>query len=258
MNPLHFLNKPQFESLILDHYLLLFSDIVRYIRYILIWTKAFPLLSVLLLVFVKIISDWALYRTILQSSKLNKERFEFRKTCLFCFACVQCSTLMLIESAKDSLRFSVTHYKHPKQPHTVQVSLRSRHTNDPFSLFFVFALIMCHFLTVRQFIVFALIIRHCVSQARTVEEKKLWAHHIKRLILENHHAVIPQKVRTVTGPQISVWISDTVINMICYLDQGFLNVFISQTLFNSDIYLKFPWDLKLIFQWFNTTFTVLW
>lgn len=35
--------------------------------------------------------------------------------------CVQCSTLMLIESAKDSLSFSVTHYKHPKQPHTVQV-----------------------------------------------------------------------------------------------------------------------------------------
>lgn len=64
---------------------------------------------------------------------------------------ISCSTLMLIESAKDSLRFSVTHYKHPKQPHTVQ--------------------------------------------ARTVEEKKLWAHHIKRLILENHHAIIPQKAR---------------------------------------------------------------
>lgn len=28
---------------------------------------------------------------------------------------------MLIKSAKDSLRFSVMHYKHPKQPHTVQV-----------------------------------------------------------------------------------------------------------------------------------------
>lgn len=27
-----------------------------------------------------------------------------------------------------------------------------------------------------------------------MEEKKLWAHHIKRLILENHQAVIPQKV----------------------------------------------------------------
>ncbi|XP_016326833.1 pleckstrin homology domain-containing family G member 3-like isoform X4 [Sinocyclocheilus anshuiensis] len=64
---------------------------------------------------------------------------------------ISCSTLMLIESAKDSLCFSVTHYKHPKQPHSVQ--------------------------------------------ARTVEEKKLWAHHIKRLILENHQAVIPQKAK---------------------------------------------------------------
>uniref|UniRef100_W5N552 Pleckstrin homology and RhoGEF domain containing G3 n=1 Tax=Lepisosteus oculatus TaxID=7918 RepID=W5N552_LEPOC len=64
---------------------------------------------------------------------------------------ITCSTLMLIESAKDSLSFSVTHYKHPKQPHTVQ--------------------------------------------ARTVEEKRLWTHHIKRLILENHHAIIPQKAK---------------------------------------------------------------
>ncbi|XP_042633149.1 pleckstrin homology domain-containing family G member 3-like [Cyprinus carpio] len=64
---------------------------------------------------------------------------------------ISCSTLMLIESAKDSLCFSVTHYKHPKQPHSVQ--------------------------------------------ARTMEEKKLWAHHIKRLILENHQAVIPQKAK---------------------------------------------------------------
>ncbi|XP_016318265.1 pleckstrin homology domain-containing family G member 3-like [Sinocyclocheilus anshuiensis] len=32
-------------------------------------------------------------------------------------------------------------------------------------------------------------------RARTVEEKKLWAHHIKRLILENHQAVIPQKAK---------------------------------------------------------------
>ncbi|XP_046878381.1 pleckstrin homology domain-containing family G member 3 isoform X7 [Hypomesus transpacificus] len=64
---------------------------------------------------------------------------------------ISCSTLMLIESAKDSLCFSVTHYKHPKQPHTVQ--------------------------------------------AKTVEERKLWAHHIKRIILENHHAIIPQKAK---------------------------------------------------------------
>ncbi|XP_053366020.1 pleckstrin homology domain-containing family G member 3 isoform X2 [Clarias gariepinus] len=64
---------------------------------------------------------------------------------------IMCSTLMLIESAKDSLRFSVTHYKHPKQPHTVK--------------------------------------------AKTEEEKKLWAHNIKRLILENHHAIIPQRAK---------------------------------------------------------------
>ncbi|KAM8832843.1 pleckstrin homology domain-containing family G member 3-like [Spinachia spinachia] len=64
---------------------------------------------------------------------------------------ISCSTLMLIESAKDSLSFSVTHYKHPKQAHTVQ--------------------------------------------AKSVEEKKLWAHHIKRIILENHKAVIPQKAK---------------------------------------------------------------
>ncbi|XP_041831370.1 pleckstrin homology domain-containing family G member 3 isoform X5 [Melanotaenia boesemani] len=64
---------------------------------------------------------------------------------------ISCSTLMLIESSKDSLSFSVTHYKHLKQPHTVQ--------------------------------------------AKTVEEKKLWAHHIKRIILENHQAIIPQKAK---------------------------------------------------------------
>ncbi|CAL8315838.1 unnamed protein product [Boreogadus saida] len=64
---------------------------------------------------------------------------------------ISCSTLMLIESAKDSLSFSVTHYKHPKQSHTVQ--------------------------------------------ARNLEEKKLWSHHIKRIILENHHAIIPQKAK---------------------------------------------------------------
>uniref|UniRef100_A0A3Q2E3Z8 Pleckstrin homology domain-containing family G member 3-like n=1 Tax=Cyprinodon variegatus TaxID=28743 RepID=A0A3Q2E3Z8_CYPVA len=64
---------------------------------------------------------------------------------------ISSSTLLLIESAKDSLSFSVSHYKHIKQPHTVQ--------------------------------------------AKTVEEKKLWAHHIKRIILENHPAAIPQKAK---------------------------------------------------------------
>lgn len=62
---------------------------------------------------------------------------------------ISCSTLMLLDSAKDPLLFSVIHFKHPKQPHTVQ--------------------------------------------AKSMEEKRLWAHHIKRLILENHNAIIPQK-----------------------------------------------------------------
>uniref|UniRef100_A0A8C4T9N8 Pleckstrin homology domain-containing family G member 3 n=1 Tax=Erpetoichthys calabaricus TaxID=27687 RepID=A0A8C4T9N8_ERPCA len=64
---------------------------------------------------------------------------------------ISCSTLMMTKKAKDSLTFSVMHYKRPKQPFTVQ--------------------------------------------ARTIEEKKLWTHHIKRLILENHQALIPQKAK---------------------------------------------------------------
>uniref|UniRef100_UPI00398ECC2A pleckstrin homology domain-containing family G member 3-like n=1 Tax=Pristiophorus japonicus TaxID=55135 RepID=UPI00398ECC2A len=64
---------------------------------------------------------------------------------------IMCSALMLIESTRDSLCFGLSHYKNPKQQHTVQ--------------------------------------------AKTVEEKRLWTHHIKRLILENHHAIIPQKAK---------------------------------------------------------------
>lgn len=37
------------------------------------------------------------------------------------------------------------------------------------------------------------------SQAKTVQEKRNWTHHIKRLILENHHTTIPQKVRSWTA-----------------------------------------------------------
>uniref|UniRef100_A0A3Q2YBT3 Si:ch73-212j7.3 n=1 Tax=Hippocampus comes TaxID=109280 RepID=A0A3Q2YBT3_HIPCM len=33
---------------------------------------------------------------------------------------ISCSTLMLLDSAKDPLLFSVIHFRHPKQPHTVQ------------------------------------------------------------------------------------------------------------------------------------------
>uniref|UniRef100_A0A8C4UR01 Pleckstrin homology and RhoGEF domain containing G3 n=1 Tax=Falco tinnunculus TaxID=100819 RepID=A0A8C4UR01_FALTI len=64
---------------------------------------------------------------------------------------IPCSSLMLIESTRDSLCFSLAHYKHGKQQHSLQ--------------------------------------------AKSVEEKRVWTHHIKRLILENHHAIIPQKVR---------------------------------------------------------------
>uniref|UniRef100_A0A3B3VC77 DH domain-containing protein n=1 Tax=Poecilia latipinna TaxID=48699 RepID=A0A3B3VC77_9TELE len=43
--------------------------------------------------------------------------------------------------------------------------------------------------------------RPCL-QAKSVEEKRLWAHHIKRLILENHNTILPQKVNVVL-PHIS-------------------------------------------------------
>ncbi|XP_035850632.1 pleckstrin homology domain-containing family G member 3 isoform X4 [Sander lucioperca] len=72
---------------------------------------------------------------------------------------ILCSTLMLLDSAKDPLLFSVIHFKHPKQPHTVQT--------------------------------------------KSVEEKRLWAHHIKRLILENHNTIVPLKVNN-TVPHTGV------------------------------------------------------
>uniref|UniRef100_A0A8D0YNU9 Pleckstrin homology and RhoGEF domain containing G3 n=1 Tax=Sus scrofa TaxID=9823 RepID=A0A8D0YNU9_PIG len=64
---------------------------------------------------------------------------------------IPCSSLMLIESTRESLCFTVTHYKHSKQQYNIQ--------------------------------------------AKTVEEKRSWTHHIKRLILENHHTTIPQKAK---------------------------------------------------------------
>ncbi|KAI5086862.1 pleckstrin-likey domain-containing family G member 3 isoform X5, partial [Silurus meridionalis] len=87
-----------------------------------------------------------LFERILLITKRRGENFIYKTQ-------ISCSMLMLMEGTKDSLCFSVTHYKHPKQPHTVQ--------------------------------------------ARTMEEKKLWTHHIKRLILENHHTTIPQKAKEV-------------------------------------------------------------
>ncbi|XP_053344745.1 pleckstrin homology domain-containing family G member 3 isoform X1 [Clarias gariepinus] len=87
-----------------------------------------------------------LFERVLLITKRRGENFVYKTH-------ISCSTLMLMEGVKDSPCFSVTHYKHPKHPHTVQ--------------------------------------------ARTLEEKKLWTHHIKRLILENHHTTIPQKAKEV-------------------------------------------------------------
>lgn len=38
---------------------------------------------------------------------------------------------------------------------------------------------------------------YLLFQAKSVEEKRLWAQHIKRLILENHNTIVPQKVNSI-------------------------------------------------------------
>ncbi|XP_070584484.1 pleckstrin homology domain-containing family G member 3 isoform X2 [Erythrolamprus reginae] len=68
-----------------------------------------------------------------------------------CKSHIPCSSLMLIESTRDSLCFTVTHYKNNKQQYNIQ--------------------------------------------AKSGDEKRVWSHHLKRLILENHHAIIPQKAK---------------------------------------------------------------
>ncbi|XP_051868306.1 pleckstrin homology domain-containing family G member 1 isoform X2 [Pristis pectinata] len=65
---------------------------------------------------------------------------------------ILCCNLMLVEVIpKDSLGFSVFHYKNPKVQHTVQ--------------------------------------------AKSMQDKRLWILHLKRLILENHPAKIPAKAK---------------------------------------------------------------
>ncbi|NXX16854.1 PKHG3 protein, partial [Podargus strigoides] len=89
---------------------------------------------------------------------------------------IPCSSLMLIESTRDSLCFSLAHYKHGKQQHSLQVGghrvggTLGIPLPDPTTL-------------------------SVLPQAKSVEEKRVWTHHIKRLILENHHAIIPQKAK---------------------------------------------------------------
>ncbi|XP_029943239.1 pleckstrin homology domain-containing family G member 3-like isoform X3 [Salarias fasciatus] len=90
----------------------------------------------------------------------DRTLFLFQRTLLVCKRrgehythkkSISCSALMFSESSRDSLSFSVAHYKQPKQAQSLQ--------------------------------------------ARNLEEKKLWAHHIKRIILENHYAIIPQRAK---------------------------------------------------------------
>ena len=46
----------------------------------------------------------------------------------------QCSSLMLIESTRDSLCFTVTHYKHSKQQYNIQVRVGRLGTDLPSQL----------------------------------------------------------------------------------------------------------------------------
>lgn len=92
----------------------------------------------------------------------------------------QCTSLMLIESTRDSLCFSVAHYKHIKQQYALQV-------RDMGQYGVVGVQTPSH-----------LMLPLSPLQAKSAEEKRVWTHHIKRLILENHHAIVPQKVRAHT------------------------------------------------------------
>lgn len=135
---------------------------------------------------------------------------------------------MLIESAKDSLCFSIAQFRNPKQPQTVLVSVYLLLVKKGFKYLNKTWNVCSHLLLshwkISRFIcrlvfefakccpvwstwLFLYLKRQTTEdyftvsffnsiylQAKTVEEKRLWAHHIKRLILENHHAIIPQKV----------------------------------------------------------------
>lgn len=98
----------------------------------------------------------------------------------------QCASLMLIESTRDSLCFSVAHYKHIKQQYALQVGDMGHMgwgvVGPPSHLMLLLP----------------------PPQAKSAEEKRVWTHHIKRLILENHHAIVPQKVRahTLVSPHL--------------------------------------------------------
>lgn len=109
-----------------------------------------------------------------------------------CLSLLQCGNLMLVEVIpKEPLSFSVFHYKNPKMQHTVQVWQKPPcpvdNLTDDCTLFLILHNTMMHFLMVLQ----------CFYQAKSQQEKRLWILHLKRLILENHPAKIPAKVKMI-------------------------------------------------------------
>ncbi|KAB1277185.1 Pleckstrin homology domain-containing family G member 3 [Camelus dromedarius] len=123
---------------------------------------------------------------------------------------IPCSSLMLIESTRESLCFTVTHYKHSKQQYNIQVrggrgmgrgqSLPPppSHASLRVSLWKVEVTVGASQACAeesRPVTITPDSLSLASSQARTVEEKRSWTHHIKRLILENHHTTIPQKAK---------------------------------------------------------------
>lgn len=114
----------------------------------------------------------------------------------WCLSLLQCGNLMLVEVIpKEPLSFSVFHYKNPKMQHTVQVWPKPPcplgNLTDDRLLFLTLHSAVMHFLTVLQFF----------YQAKSQQDKRLWILHLKRLILENHPAKIPAKVKIQKKPQ---------------------------------------------------------
>lgn len=105
-----------------------------------------------------------------------------------CFSLLQCCNLLLVETLKDPLCFKVSDQMIPKQQHIVQVSVAKSDLSEtaascsssrwkcwpcaPACLNLVFLL-----------------------QTKNQEEKRLWVHYLKRLIVENHPASVPHKVK---------------------------------------------------------------
>lgn len=103
--------------------------------------------------------------------------------------CPQCCNLLLVETLKDPLCFRVSDQTIPKLQHIVQVSPGLRPPGEP-----LLVPCWCH----------TGVTGVCFVQTKNQEEKRLWVHYLKRLIVENHPASLPQKVNWTgaTGDQL--------------------------------------------------------